>query len=538
MRRSLTLLALTLSLSTTAHAARPKLGVLLVFDQMPASLLDRYSDFFDGGDFGGIDGARYDAFYEYAGTETAPGHATLATGALPALHGIATNSWFHEGKKLYVVDDPAYPVLADQGGRAAYGRSPRMLLTGTLGDAMKLESGGEARVVTVSHKDRAAILTGGKSADLAVWYDPAQGRYTTSTAYADTMPAWLDELGAALPAAAMRDATWSPLPLPSSLAARAPKDERSGEGALAGFDATFPHDLKDIPADKQKNGYRLVPQNINDLFTLALRAVDEYALGQDAVPDLLVVSVSTTDVVGHNYGVGSLEQLDTLRRSDREVRAFLSALSARVGKQNLVVALSSDHGAPDVPAALDEAGYVAPRLAYADVSDAAEEAIAAALASTKADKRKRVRGFFPPQLFIDEGDLDPATQASVRRAVKLRLERIEGVARVYDMTTTTDDDSWSSFMRNSAPPDRSASLFVRTAPRVVMLEEKGQNGTDHGTPYVYDRRVPFLLSGPGVRRGRFGPADTRDVAATLAYLLGVAPPDSSQGHVVDAALPR
>ncbi len=531
-RRCLALCSLVLLLSTTARA-RPRLGVLVVFDQMPAWLLERYAPFFPDG-FGGFDadGARFDAFYAYAGTETAPGHATLSTCALPAVHGIATNSWFHDGKKLYAVDDPRFPTLMAGGAHSESGRSPANLLANTLGDAMKTESGGHAHVVTLSHKDRAAILTAGHAADLAIWYDNAQGRFTTSTAYAEKLPPWLEEAGLALPTATLKDGTWSPLPIPKGLEWLAPADDRPGEGALKGYDRTFPHDIKSVDPALQKAGYRLVPQSISDLFTLALRAVDEEKLGQDDEPDLLVVSVSTTDVVGHNYGGDSLEQLDTLRRADVELRRFLRALETRVGRNNFVVAVASDHGAPELPQTIAASGIAVPALVYDDVVDAATKAGEAATG------KKRVRGFFPPQLFLDEDDLDAATKQKFRDAIEKAVEAVPGVAQVYQMTLPggSDEDGYGVFMRGSYNPGRSAPLFVRTDPRVVLLEERGQVvGTDHGTPYVYDRRVPFFVRGPGVRRGRYAtPVDTRDIAPTLAFLLGVSPPDSCQGRPVAA----
>lgn len=551
---------LALGSSSTAQAAtRPKLGVLVIFDQMPAWLLERYAPFFpdSAGGFGGLDGARFDAFYAYAGTETGPGHATLSTGALPSVHGIATNSWFHEGKKLYAVDDPAFPMFSGKTTKIEAGRSPRMLLTNTLGDAMKAESGGRARVVTISHKDRAAILTAGHAADLAVWYDVGLGRFTSSTAYVDALPAWLDELGAALPAKAFAEGTWSPLPLPRGLEVLAADDDRPGEGALKGFDRTFPHDLKDVAdAKQQRSGYRLVPQSIADVFTLALRAVDEEKLGQDDEPDLLVISVSTTDVVGHNYGGESLEQLDTLRRADIELRRFLQVLQSKLGRQNVVVGLSSDHGAPQLPQTMVKSGLPAVTISYGDVVDAAERAAqslsappaasnsgsksaskSSSSAPTATGARKRVRGFFPPQLFLDEDDLDDVAKQRLHKAIEAAVEALPGIEEVYDMTPgLPDDDAYAPFMRASAPPHRSAPLFVRWSPRVVLLEEHDQQtGTDHGTPYTYDRRVPFIISGSGVRRGRYSaPVDTRDVSATLAFLLGVSPPDSCQGQPVPA----
>ncbi len=545
--------ALALS-SAAAHAStRPRLGVLVVFDQLPSWLLDRAAPFFGDDGFGGIEGARYDAWFDYAGTETAPGHATLATGAWPAVHGIATNSWIARGTKQYAVDDAAFPVLAptaeDPRARAPYGRGPARLLVPTLADAMKLDSDGRARVVTLSHKDRSAILSAGHAADLAVWYDAQQGRYTTSTAYRAELPAWLATLGSTLPQRAMAEGTWSsPLPAPPGLQARLPADDRPGEGAQRWSGRTFPHDLKDVAYDDKKAAYRMSPQATDDLFALALRAVVEERLGDDDVPDLLVISVSSTDLVGHAYGGDSLEALDLLRRADASLRRFLSALRERVGRQDVVVAVTSDHGAPGLPASM--AALKAPAAVGYDVVEAAAEAAAAsaiASAATTAKKgskpppsttpvKKRVQGFFPPQLFVDVDDLDAATADRVVFAVARAVEAVPGIARVYDLQRPDDDDGFAPLMRASAPPGRAARLFVRQAPRVVLLDGPAVDvGTDHGTPYAYDRRVPLLLAGPGVRRGRFADrVDARDVSASLAFALGVPPPDACAGTPVSA----
>jgi hypothetical protein len=537
-----------------AAPARPRLGVLVVFDQLPSWALDRAAPWFDDGGFGGLDGARHDAWFRYAGTETAPGHATLATGAPPVVHGIATNTWFEAGRKVYAVDDAAHPVFAptaaDPAAKAPYGRSAGRLRAPTLGDTMKLESDGRARVVAVSHKDRSAVLSAGRAGDLAVWYDPQQGRYTTSTAYAPTLPSWLAELGRALPEQAMASGTWSPLPAPPALQALLPDDDRAGEGALKGFDRTFPHDLKDVADDLRNNGYRLVPQSMDDLFTLALRAVDEEGLGRDAEPDLLVVSVSTTDIVGHNYGGESLEALDTLRRADVALRRFVSALESKVGRGRFVVGVTSDHGAPPLPEAMAATGFTAPTVSYEALIAVAEQAAAAAApppppgrggaarkdGGSDAARPPRVQGFFPPQLFVDVADLSAADADRVLGAVAAAVERIPGIARVHDLARA-DDDAFGPLLRSSSPPGRSARLFVRQDPRVVLLDKPA--GTDHGTPYAYDQRVPFLLAGPGVRRGRQArPIDAVDVAASLAFALGVSPPDACQGTPVPALEPR
>jgi hypothetical protein len=513
---------------------------LVVFDQVPQWLLERTEPFFGPGGFGGLGGANYAADYPYASTETAPGHATLATCVVPAVHGIATNTWFHDGKPQYVTDDDRYPILAptadDPNGRLSRGSSPRMLLVPTLGDAMKMGSRGTAKVVTVSHKDRSAILTGGQSADLAIFYDRELGRYTTSTAYAETLPQWLHDAGASLPQKAFAEATWDVAPAPAALAHLVPDDDRPGEGALKGLDATFPHHLKDIPDEAvRKSVYRAMPQSIDDVFALALLAVDNVGLGADSEPDLLVVSVSTTDVIGHNYGAESLEQQQTLRHADVALRRFVAGLRQRV-RGDVVIAVSSDHGVPPLPQTIQSAGFDATPVTYETVVAAADAALKRV--APRGDGSTRVQGFFPPQLFVDMGDVKDVDV--VITAVTDAVEAIDGIAAVYDMRPGRPDrDQFHGLMRNSAPPGRAAQIFVRQEPRVVLSEKRflGQ-GTDHGSVYLYDRRVPFLLSGPGVRRGRMpAPVDIRDIAASLAFAMGVSAPDACQGVPVGALAP-
>ena len=533
MRRfKLLTLALILIAARSAEAA-PRLGVLVVFDQLPAWLLARADPFFGSGGFGGLDGAHYVASYPYASTETGPGHATLSTCSLPNVHGITGNSWFAERTRRYAVEDAAFPVLGAS-GTPPPGRSAVALLAPTLGDTLRIESSGRARVVAFSHKDRAAILSAGKSANLAVWYDPAQGRYTTSTAYADALPPWLAELGQTLPASAMRDGRWSPLPTPKGLAPLLPEDNRPGEGAMEGAGPTFPHDLTSAPEGRRRALYRLSPQSVTDLFALALRAVDEMKLGADAVPDLLVVSVSTTDVVGHNYGPESLEALDMLRRSDLALRDFVAQLKKRLGADALIVAVTSDHGAPTLPQTADAVSLPTPALTVPDVVDAANAAIRGVLAA-RPPSGDRTLGFFPPHLFLDLDGLGPSEQERVLVAVKKAIERLAGVAQVY-RTDSPEQDGFTALMMAAAAPGRRGQLLVRTAPRVVVLSERTPRlGTDHGSAYLYDRRVPFLLSGPGVKAGKYAsPVDPRDVAPSLAFLLGIAPPDLCEGRPVSA----
>ncbi|MFO0749581.1 MAG: alkaline phosphatase family protein [Myxococcota bacterium] len=533
----LVVLGLTRASASAAAAPRPRLGVLVVFDQLRSIDVDRLEPLFGPGGFGGLGAlgaARFDVRYPCAATETGPGHATLATGASPAVHGVTVNTWFDGATPRYVVDDPTAPVLMATDGR---GRSAIALRAGTLGDAMRSELGAKARVVTISVKDRAAILTGGRAADLAIWYEPSLGRFTTSKAYRQELPAWLADLGQALPAAAMATGTWSPLPLPkrpAGLADLLPADDLPGEsGAYIGLGPTFPHDLRAVAADLRAKAYRAVPQSLDDLVTLALRAVDEEHLGQDLIPDLLVVSFSATDMIGHLYGPTSLEHAEILRRADLALRALVKGLSHRLGRDGFALAVSSDHGSTPVPEQLAHAGLPGGRTTYAAVTTAASDALAKALGDAAA--QKRVLGFSPPHLYLALDDLAPAQAADARRAVKRAVAAVAGVGGVLDLDDRADDaDPYRPLYATCRVAGRSGTLLVRQEARIVFTED-APTGTDHGSPYLYDRRVPLWLVGAGVRPGRYSPdGDARDVAPTLAFMLGVSPPDAAEGTILPA----
>jgi arylsulfatase A-like enzyme len=201
----------------------------------------------------------------------------------------------------------------------------------------------------------------------------------------------------------------------------------------------------------------------------------------------------------------------------------------------IVVAVSSDHGVQPLPQTVNAAGYPAPTVTHEDVVAAADKAFQQM--APRKDGNTRVQGFFPPQLFVDVADLSAAATDAAFAAAATEIEAVSGVARVYDMRPGRRDvDSFHEVMRQSSPPGRSGLLFVRAQPRVLVVEKKHVGtGTDHGSVYSYDRRVPFLLSGPGVHRGRFAErVDVRDIAPSVAFLLGVSPPDACQGSPVSA----
>lgn len=297
----------------------------MVIDQLGSAdleLLERLGE----PDFGGLEArgaARFDAWYEDLATETGPGHATLSTGAEPWVHGICANDWFVGNESTYCVSDENAPVL----GAPQIGRSARFLEAPTLGDTLKTGSPG-SKVISISLKDRAAILMGGPSADVALWYEPELGRFTTSKAYGEAVPAWATRLAAA-PERAFETGTWSPLPKGVALKT---VDARAGEASPDGFGTVFPHDLRGVKSQKRAKAYRYTPHAMTDTFALAIAALDGEQLGRRESPDLLWVSISSTDCAGHAWGPGTTEKLDLLQRTSQALRAFTKLLDEKLGR--------------------------------------------------------------------------------------------------------------------------------------------------------------------------------------------------------------
>ncbi len=494
--------ALVLSL---VFSATPRLGIIVIFDQLRATDLDRLQPLW--GDFGGIsNGARFDAFYDYAATETGPGHATIATCANPNVHGIVANHWVENGKPTYAAEESSADRLA----------------VGTFGDALRAESNGASKVVTISLKDRAALLSGGRSTNVALWFDPKKGTFVSRDG---ALPAWAQS--SAVPAALAGGSQWRPLPIAPALAPLLPLDANPHEGGMFGLTDRFPHDLDSIAEADRANAYRGMPDSMHDLFSLAVAAIDGEHLGQGPFVDLLVVSISTTDYVQHWFGPTSAEAADMLRRADRELRAFRAAVAKRVGP--VVLAVAADHAGTPVPeniAALGEpAGRIDAKALLARVTTAVQSV----------SKEAHAIGIYPPHFYLDLAKVPEADRERVLAVAKKTLLASDGIAAVYDPALPPGNDPMERFYRHCIFPGRSGNLLVRQKPRFHFVFDAQEHGSDHGSAYTYDRRIPFIIEGPGVRPGRYAEAvDSRDITPTLAFLLHAPLPEACEGHAVPA----
>lgn len=527
--------------SSTAPGAggRPRLVVVLVVDQMRADYLTRFADLYRGGLARlNREGALFtEAHVQHALTYTAPGHASVATATHPSRHGIVGNEWFERGarRKAYAAGDPGAPLVAT-GERppSAEGRSPAQLQRPGLGDWLKGQVP-RAKVFSVALKDRSSVMLGGQRPDRAYWFDAAAAGYVSSTWYGERLPAWVGEFNASGAAYRRFAEGWSRLREPAAYA-------RSGDDRVAaeydGERTELPHVFDDGTLAAREGFLKELPWTpFGDELNLgfAERLVREEQLGKDGEPDLLLVSCSSADYVGHRYGPTSHEIEDYYLRLDGYLGQFLAVLDAEVGAGNYVLALTADHGAIPLPEELVKTGQKsARRVLSADYEAGVRVKVGAAAAALG----------LPAEVLLEVGEdgvwLDAAAAeakgvpaAKLRGAVAEQLRGLDFVAETFTAEVLTAEGSTdTAFLvryRRSFVRERSPDVLMRF--KEWTLADSDPRGTDHGSPYAYDTHVPVLFFGGRVLPGRSGRSvGTVDVAPTLAELLAISPPAGLDGQ--------
>jgi hypothetical protein len=512
------LVALTLAAGTTQPAApRPRLVVLIVVDQLRGDYIPRFQSQLQGGFARFLhDGAFFEqGRQDHAITETAPGHSTMLSGRWPAHTGIVTN--------LLGVDDASTPLLEVKD--AGQGASPHRFRGTTLYDWLRAADSG-SHVLSVSRKDRGAILPVGRSRGDVYWFD--SGIFTTSTWYrtADTLPGWVREFNGSNPVRALAGWTWSLL-LPDS-AYPEPDTVRFEAG---GNNVTFPHQLSPNP---EAAVLQIAAFPVMDSLTLAfaLRGVDRLKLGRGPSTDLLVISLSTTDAVGHLYGPDSRELHDQVLRVDRWLGRFMDSLAVSVPKEATVWALTGDHGITSIPELAAERGRPAGRVWLGDLVHQLEQLPGGNSAFA----------FETGLLFGNVARIRSAgaNVDSIAAALAATASAVPGVARVFTQKTlraAAADDTAAVLWRRTLPDDFPWLLCATLKPGYVW--SPGRVIAEHGTTSVDDQWVPVAFLGAGIISRRFTePVSTTDIGPTLARLAGVRPSERLDGRVLTQALVR
>jgi len=519
--------------------APPKLVVGIVVDQMRADYIYRYWDNFGDGGFKRMvnEGAFLrDAHYDYAPTYTAPGHASIYTGTTPAYHGIVGNDLFYRklGRDRYCAEDSTRQTVGMAG--IVGQRSPINLLATTLADELERRTERRSCTIGVALKDRSAIFPIGRTGDAAYWFGGGpDGAFVTSTWYANELPAWLQRFNAERPAVKHLANTWDLL-LPRARYHEVLPDDNPYEMPLTGaLTPTLPVDLQALYTSSGSTGIIAYTPWGNTLTTdLALAAMEGEDLGADAITDLLAVSYSSPDILGHRVGPRALELEDMYVRLDRELQRLFEAVDKRIGSDAYTVFLTADHAGVDVPAYLKDlkgsAGYV-------DLT-----ALRTALEQHLQDRFGAgpwVSGILNEQVYLND-TLIAARKLDlehIQRTTALCLAHHPEIAHAY----TATDLLWGDYSGGVARSLQRGFMVQRSGDVAFVMrpgyfERYGTavgKGTTHGSPWNYDTHVPILFMGKGIRHTEvLRRTSITDIAPTVAMLVGMTMPDAATGAVL------
>jgi predicted AlkP superfamily pyrophosphatase or phosphodiesterase len=550
------------SKQSEASAPRPRLVLLIVVDQFRYDYLERFGDLFVDGGLRRLmrDGALWtEANYDHMPTYTAPGHATLMTGAWPAETGIVGNDWFDRdtGKRVTSVSDESTKLLGGEEGASA--SSPRRLMASTLGDELRLATNDRAKVIGISVKDRSAILPAGRHANASYWFSTKSGVMVSSDYYFNQLPNWARNFDATKPADKYFGARWERLLPEGEYLKRAGADAPAWESLIdaPGDTNSFPHIIKGGAERPGQDFYEALDYSpfSNDLLVdFAKEAITNEHLGEDEETDVLTVSFSANDYVGHRFGPYSQEAMDATLRVDRQIATLLDFVNTRVGLGKTVVAFTADHGVAPIPEHSNMLGLPGGRIQSADVLRAIHLALTARYNPKNAqpdptadyilkykDGNNFKDAFFNGNVYFN-------TVALKRDAVE--MEEIERVAGEAAMTVPGIRRYFTRAQLERgavSPADPLArrvlhGFYARRSGDVVIVYEPFKYLLDspvlatHGSPYSYDTHVPVMIMGGGITPGRYKQsAMPSDIAPTLAALLRVQAPSNSVGRVLTEA---
>ena len=492
----------------------PRLVLLVAVDQMRYDFLPRFATGFTGGLRRLMrDGAVFtNAHLDHYPSVTAVGHSTMLTGAHPSISGIIGNDWYDRALKKTVtsVEDPGTKLVA---GREAAGSSPHRLRVSTVGDELKMAHPG-SRVIGISHKDRSAILMAGRMADLALWWDTQTGAFVSSTWYAPQLPKWAADFNAGKPADAWLGREWRALGEGGALLGKMP--EAPGPAYYNSiYGSAFGNDL---------------------LVSLAEATLEGERLGSRETTDILALSFSCNDAVGHDKGPHSAEVRDITVRTDLALERLLSAVDRRVGLARTVVVLTADHGVAPVPEQMTAWKMPGGRLSRTGLESGVGGALEKAFGPGAWLEGRAGSALYLNQSLIAERGLDPA---AVERRAAAAAEGVPPVWRAYTRSQLLEarvpPDPWSRRVLLSFHRERGGDVEVVYEPYWMS----GTSGTTHGTPFSYDTHIPLMIMGPGIRPGRHDQTVVlNDLAPTLATLLGTETPSGASGQALAEILER
>lgn len=556
---ALSTLIFTSSVWSQKNVTKPKLILQITVDQlrgdMPSSVYSRLGE--NGFRYLYEQGIVYEnAQHRHANTETVVGHATLATGADPADHGMIGNIWYDKelGRVVYNIEDPKYSLIGEGGDvdkatevdptqkvASTDGRSPSAILTTTFSDELALSTNGQAKIFGVSVKDRGAVTMAGH-AGKAFWFSKAKGEFVTSTYYYDDYPQWV--------------AAWNKQKLPMEYAGTnwelmydkskytyGNYDDMPYETNLPGYGVVFPHPFGEADGKLYTTLLTVSPAGDELCLKFAQELIVQEALGKDEVTDYLSISFSSTDYVGHVFGPASLESEDNLLRMDKTLSELFAFIDKNVGLKSTLIVLSADHGAAEVPARLNKFGIDAQYFAPDSLNKT--KAIEN-LKSKYGIAEELISGFNHPYIYLNNEIIQQHKLdiSDVSRAIAEELVKFNGIAYAVPSVDLVDGripDTrlYQQILRNFNSK-RSGDIYIVLEPHWFVNDFDGLTvASTHGSPWRYDTFVPIIFAGNGLdARNIFREVQTVDVALTLSKYLKIKGPSGASGKPLTEVLER
>ena len=513
---------------------KPKLVVSIVVDQMRFDNLDKYKESYSNNGFNRLIREGFNLknnHFNYVPTVTGPGHSSISTGSTPKTHGIVGNNWFNKKtqKDVYCTTDLNYENL---GGNAYSAKmSPNNLLVNTLGDLNRIENDMNSKTISIAIKDRGSILMGGRKANAAYWfYGKDKGEWVSSKYYMEELPEWVDNFNNSdIVSTYIRE--WNTLYDINSYKESRSDDNNFEKSFKGDPSVTFPYDLNKLK--HLNDGYDMLKETPfgNNLTTdFAIEAISNEKLGKDQFTDVLTISYSSTDYIGHNFGVDAKETQDAYLRLDLEIERLLYFLDSYVGENEYTLFLTADHGASKIPAYLNSIGIKSQNIEEGTVKNILKDVLFKSYGSNQL-----ISKVMNSQIYLNDEIINSLNLSfnSIEKTIINTLNQLEYIDKVYtseDIINGNCDSGYDLLIQNGYNVLRSGDIIFKLKENVISY---GNKGTTHGSGYTYDTHVPLIFFGKKIVQGESNvKTKITDIAPTIAKLLGLKQMSDSTGEVL------
>ena len=536
MKNLLFFLLILLGYSASSENKKPKLVVAIVIDQMRYDFLENLSHRYSDNGFNRLVNEGFNCknnFFNYVPTVTGPGHSSISTGSTPKTHGIVGNNWYDRKRKrsIYCTDDSNYNNVG--GDDYSGNKSPNNLLVETFADINKMSNNNKSKTISIAIKDRGSILMGGKTADAAYWYyGKERAQWITSTFYVNQIPDWVKEFNKEDNLEKYLE-DWNTLEDISNYENHE-IDNNSFEKLFKGKDnSAFPYDTKSLM--KHNDCFDMIKETPygNTMTTdFAIEAIVNENLGKRGVTDVITVGYSSTDYIGHSFGVASVETQDTYIRLDLEIQKFLSFLDKEIGKNEYSLFLTADHGVLEIPAYLSSTGVNAQAVSENDLVNKVLKKLNDVLGI---EVKKLIANVDNSQIYLNDeviSEMNLNKSKVVNELVKI-LESFDFISKAYTadfILGSSELIEYEKLIQNGYHNERSGDIALILKENVIFYNGKG---TTHGSGYNYDTHVPLIFYGYGIKKGEtLNHTEIPDIAPTISKLLGLEMKNST-GKVLD-----